>query len=214
MLRATHRLNMVVISVKFFRILTSNNKVMDQTRFCWKVMLWPWPLRKRPKCCALHIVSIRWSFLWNIFEIQLQITKLWAGHNFAARSCCDLDLQGRDPNVARNVVSIWWSFLWNIFEIRLQITKLWAGHYFSARSCCDLYLQGSDPNMRVTCRLNMVIFFMKYFRNPTSNNKVIGRTRFLCKVLDLQGSDPNVARVMSSQYGDHFCEIFSKSDFK
>jgi len=30
---------------------------------------------------------------------------------------------------------------------------------------------------------------------------------------DLQGSDPNVARDTSSQYGDHFCEIFSKSDF-
>ena len=31
--------------------------------------------------------------------------------------------------------------------------------------------------------------------------------------LELQGSDPNVARDTSSQYGDHFCEIFSKSDF-
>jgi len=32
--------------------------------------------------------------------------------------------------------------------------------------------------------------------------------------LDLQGRDPNVVRDTSSQYGDHFCEIFSKSDFK
>ena len=24
---------------------------------------------------------------------------LWAGHDFAARSCCDLDLQGGDPNL-------------------------------------------------------------------------------------------------------------------
>jgi hypothetical protein len=31
--------------------------------------------------------------------------KLWAGHDFAARSCCDLDLQGSDPNVARNMLS-------------------------------------------------------------------------------------------------------------
>ena len=26
--------------------------------------------------------------------------KLWAGHDFASRSCGDLDLQGSDPNVA------------------------------------------------------------------------------------------------------------------
>jgi len=32
--------------------------------------------------------------------------------------------------------------------------------------------------------------------------------------LDLQGSDPNVAWDTLSQYGDHFCEMFLKSDFK
>ena len=31
----------------------------------------------------------------------LQITKVWAGHDFAARSCCDLDLQGSDQNFTR-----------------------------------------------------------------------------------------------------------------
>jgi len=35
-----------------------------------------------------------------------------------------------------------------------------------------------------------------------------------CCDLDLQGSDPIVARKTSSQYGDHVCELFSKSDFK
>ena len=30
---------------------------------------------------------------------------LWAGHEFTARSRCDLDLQGRDPNVARDTSS-------------------------------------------------------------------------------------------------------------
>jgi hypothetical protein len=35
-----------------------------------------------------------------------------------------------------------------------------------------------------------------------------------CCDLDLQGSDPNVVRYTSSQYGDHFCEIVLKSDFK
>jgi len=31
--------------------------------------------------------------------------KLWAGHNFATRSCCDLDLQGSNPNVVRDTLS-------------------------------------------------------------------------------------------------------------
>ena len=35
----------------------------------------------------------------------LQITKLWAEHEFAARSCCDIDLQGFNPNVVRNMLS-------------------------------------------------------------------------------------------------------------
>jgi len=35
-----------------------------------------------------------------------------------------------------------------------------------------------------------------------------------CCDLDLQGRDPNVARDTSTQYGDQFCEIVSKSDFK
>jgi len=32
-------------------------------------------------------------------KIRLQI-KFWARHDFAARSCCDLGLQGSNPNVA------------------------------------------------------------------------------------------------------------------
>jgi len=35
-----------------------------------------------------------------------------------------------------------------------------------------------------------------------------------CCDLDLQCSDPNVVRDMSSQYGNHFCEIVSNSNFK
>jgi len=33
------------------------------------------------------------------------------------------------------------------------------------------------------CQLNMVIISVKYFQNPISNNKVIGRTQFGCKVM-------------------------------
>ena len=35
-----------------------------------------------------------------VFKIGLQITKLWAGHDYAERSCCDRDLQGSSLNVA------------------------------------------------------------------------------------------------------------------
>jgi hypothetical protein len=61
--------------------------------------------KQRHKCFAPLIASILWSFLWNIFQIRLQITKLWAGHDFAARSCCDFDLQGSNPNVASDTSS-------------------------------------------------------------------------------------------------------------
>jgi hypothetical protein len=43
----------------------------------------------------------------------------------------------------------------------------------------------------------------------------MGRTQFSCTVMiDLQGSHPNVARDMLSQYGDHSCEIVLNSDLK
>jgi len=39
MLHATRRLNMVIISVKYFRNPTSNNNVSGRTRICYKVAL-------------------------------------------------------------------------------------------------------------------------------------------------------------------------------
>ena len=45
----------------------------------------------------------------------------------------------------------------------------------------------------------------------------MGQTDFAarsCCDIDLQGSDQNLACDMSSQYGDHFCEIVLKSNFK
>ena len=35
-----------------------------------------------------------------------------------------------------------------------------------------------------------------------------------CCDLDLQGSNPNVAPDTAPQYGDHFCKIVLKWDFK
>jgi len=37
--------------------------------------------------------------------VIISVKELWAGHDFAARSCCDLDFpfQGIDPNVVCNM---------------------------------------------------------------------------------------------------------------
>jgi len=39
------------------------------------------------------------------FISLIQITKLWVGHVFAARLCCDIDLQCSDPNLAGDTSS-------------------------------------------------------------------------------------------------------------
>jgi len=66
-------------------------------------------------------------------------------------------------------------------------------------------------------RLNMIIIYVKNCKIRLQMTKLLVGHDFAarsCCDLDLQGSDPNVVRDTSSQYGDHFCEIFSKSDFK
>jgi len=71
--------------------------------------------------------------------------------------------------------------------------------------------------LHVTRRLNMVIISVKLFQNLTTNKELWARHNFAarsCCDLDLRGIDPNVARDTLTQYGDHFCKIFLKSDFK
>jgi len=46
-----------------------------------------------------------------------------------------------------------------------------------------LTLKLATQMLYVTRRLNMVIIQVKYFGNLTSNNKVVGRTQFCCKVM-------------------------------
>jgi len=36
----------------------------------------------------------------HINMVIISVKQLWARHVFAARSCCDLNFQGSDPNVA------------------------------------------------------------------------------------------------------------------
>ena len=71
--------------------------------------------------------------------------KLWAGHHYTARSCCDLELHRSNPHVERDKSSHYGDHFCEIILSQLQITRLWAGQDFAARSF-DLDLLGSDPN--------------------------------------------------------------------
>jgi len=86
-------------------------------------------------------------------KIRHQITKLLAGHDFAARSCYDIDLQGSNPN--------------------LRVTC-----YFAEGHVVTLAFKVTTQMLRATRHFNMVIIFLKYFQNPTSKNKVMDQTRF------------------------------------
>jgi len=89
--------------------------------------------------------------------------------------------------------------------IRLQITKLWARHY-----CACVML-------RATRNLIWCSFLLNILEIHLQRTKLGGGHDFAassCCDLDIQGSDPHVARDKSSQYGDHFCEIVLKNDFQ
>jgi len=69
--------------------------------------------------------------------------------------------------------------------------------------------------LSAACHLNVVFISVKYFQIRLQITKLWAEHNFVARCdLDLQGSDPNVARDMSAHNGDHFCEIFSKSDIK
>ena len=90
---------------------------MDRTRFCCKVMLCNSTFKVATQMLRVtHCLNMVMISVKNCFEIRFQITKLWAGHDFAARSCCDLDLQGSDPNVARDTPSQYGDHFCEIFS--------------------------------------------------------------------------------------------------
>jgi len=70
------------------------------------------------------------------------VVKLWAGDDFGARLCFDLDLQGSDPNVTRYTSTQYGYHFCEIvliFKSRLQITKLWTGHEFGTYLRTDVW---------------------------------------------------------------------------
>ena len=65
--------------------------------------------------------------------------------------------------------------------------------------------------LRVTRRLNMVITSVKYFRNPTSNNEVMGQTQWdvrtdglTDRLTDGQSGDYMLTRIFSGSIKKHF----------
>ena len=99
---------------------------------------------------------------------------LWAGHDFAKRSCCDLDLQGSDPNVARDMSCQYGDQLCEII-VKFDF-KLWADKILLKGYAVTLTFKAAAQMLHATRRLNMVIISVKLFRHLTSNNKVMGRT--------------------------------------
>jgi hypothetical protein len=99
-------------------------------------------------------------------------------------SCCDLDLQGSDPNVACDMSSHYGDHFCEIVlksDLKYQSygpdTILLQGHAVTLTFKVVTQMLGATP------RLNMVIISVKQFYNPTSNNEVMDRTRFCCKVM-------------------------------
>ena len=125
---------MVIIYVKLLLNRTSKYEVMGRTRLCWKVMLWPWPSKRDPNVLR-DMLSQYDNHLYKKCKIWLQITKLWAGHNFAVRSCCDLDLQGSNLNVALDTSSQYGDHSCEIVFKSTSNNKVkWAGNNFAERS--------------------------------------------------------------------------------
>ena len=71
---------------------------------------------------------------------------LWAGNHFDERSCCDLDSQGSDPNVARDTSSQYDNHSYEIvvkFDFKSQrygpTTILLQGHALKKnKECCPI----------------------------------------------------------------------------
>ena len=87
-----------------------------------------------------------------------------ASHDFAARSCCDLGLQGSNPNVARDKLSQYGNHLCEIvikFDLKLQMygpeTILLKGHTVT------LTFKVATQMLCATHRLNMVLIYVFFY---------------------------------------------------
>ena len=90
------------------------------------------------------------------------MTKLWAWHLFAARSCCDLDLQSSDPINVRDMSSQYGDHVCKIVLIsNFKKTSYGADMILLQAHAVTLTFKVVTKILHVTRRLNMVIISMK-----------------------------------------------------
>ena len=77
------------------------------------------------------------------------MTKLWGGHDIAARSCCDLDIHSSDPNLAGNTLS------------------QYGDHFCEIVLKSDLKYQSYGPNMNI---VYIATYACTKFNEPSFNS--------------------------------------------
>jgi hypothetical protein len=88
--------------------------------------------------------------------------KLWTGHYFAARSCCDLDLQGSDQNVARDTSSQYGDhFCEKVFKSDFKSQSYGPDTIMLQGHDVTLMFKVAIQILRATRRFNMVIISVK-----------------------------------------------------
>ena len=90
------------------------------------------------------------------------MTKLWAWHVFAARSCCDLDLQGSDPIVVRDRSSQYGNqFCKIVFNSNFNKPSYGSDTILLQGHAETLTFEVATQILHVRQRLNMVIISVK-----------------------------------------------------
>ena len=90
------------------------------------------------------------------------MTKFLAGHDFAARSCCDIDRQGSDPNVARDTSSQYGDhFCEKILKSDFKYQSYGPNMILLQVRAVTLIFKVVTQMLRSTCCLNMVVISVK-----------------------------------------------------
>ena len=90
------------------------------------------------------------------------MTKLWAWHVFAARSCCDLDLQVSDPIVVRDRSSQYGGhFCKIVLKSNFKKPSYGVDTILLQGHAVTLTFKVATEILHATCRLNMVIISVK-----------------------------------------------------
>jgi len=85
-------------------------------------------------------------------------------HVFATRSCCDLDLQGINPNVVRNMSTQYsYHFCEIVVKSNFKLPSYGADKVLLQCHAVTLTFKVVTQILLVTCRLNMVIISVKKF---------------------------------------------------